>query len=609
MRQRFFRKAGLCLLFFTGFVLTTQGQEFNATDAAKIWEQQLAKQKYNDAYNLQVQKMNHLLGVIRYSYVDTVSFNKLVEKGAVEMLKELDPHSVYIPKEDVARTNEPLQANFEGIGVQFQIIKDTLVVIQPIKGGPSEIVGIVAGDKIIQIDDSLAVGKICTNAWVFSKLRGKKGTKVVLKIKRGNNPELYTFTIIRDKIPIHSIEAYFMIDKENGYIRLERFSQTSAQEFITALRELKMLGMKNLLLDLRGNTGGYLNIAVELVNEFLPANKLAVYTLNSQTNVKTELKTTKSGLFEQGKVVVLIDERSASASEIVSGALQDWDRAIIVGRRSFGKGLVQNPLMMPDSSQIRLTVSRYYIPSGRCIQKPYEDVEDYSNDLIKRYNSGELTHADSVHFPDSLKYQTLVSKRTVYGGGGIMPDVFIPIDTVRVSDYYWKLHRNNIFNQFVLRYLEENKAKVLAEYPTFEQYNANYKIDDPMWKSFYDFAQQEGVTDSITFDFKGYLNGFLAKNKDTLNKLFPTMDAVSQDNTFEQMLNSYISSEIEKYNKRQQNFNTKAYIERQIRALIARSLYDRNKADKIMLELDDFYLRAVETLNNTALFKKMKIAY
>jgi carboxyl-terminal processing protease len=598
MKQNFFSRAGICLLFFVASLATSRGQNYDDVNY----------QDYNNRYNLQMQKMNQLLQLIRGWYVDTVNFSKLVEKGTVEMLKELDPHSRYIPKEDLAKEKEPLQGNFEGIGVQFQIIKDTLVVIQPVKGGPSEIVGIVAGDKIIQIDDTLAVGKICTNAWVFGKLRGKKGTKVVVKVKRGNNPDLYTFTIIRDKIPIHSIETYFMIDEVNGYIKLERFSQTTTQEFISAMRELKMRGMQNLLFDLRGNGGGYLQAAFEIVNEFIPANKLVVYTFNEQDKKRETYNTVKSGMFERGRLVVLIDEYSASGSEIVSGALQDWDRGIIVGRRSFGKGLVQKEFGLADGSATRITTSRYYIPSGRCIQKPYEGVEDYSRDLIKRYNSGELTHADSVHFPDSLKYYT-DKKRVVYGGGGVMPDIFVPIDTVKVSDYYWKLHRNNIFNQFVIKYLEENKEKILADYPTFEQYNEKYKMDDLMWKSFYDFARQEGVTDSMTFDFKAYLNGFIAKNKDTLNKLFPSIDAVNQDNTFEEMLKSYILNEIEKYQKVQQCFDTKTYIERQIRTLIARSLYDRNKADKIWLEMDDAYLRAVEVLNNTALFKKMKITY
>ena len=388
-------------------------------------------QKPDNTYNLQVQKMNQLLQLVRFLYVDSVNFDKIVEKGTVEILKELDPHSSYIPKQEVTRTNEPLQGNFEGIGVSFQIIKDTLVVIQPIKGGPSEQVGILAGDKIVQIDDSVSTGKICTNAWVFTKLRGKKGTKVSVKIKRGNSPDLLAFTITRDKIPIHSIEAYFMIDQETGYLKLERFSQTSMDEFKSAMRELKAAGMKNLVFDLRGNSGGYLHTAVELSNQFLTKDKLVVYTQtnnqNYQNNVIKNYNTSGGGLFEKGKLVVLIDEYSASASEIVSGAIQDWDRGIIVGRRSFGKGLVQIPSTLPDSSVVRLTTSRYYIPSGRCIQKPYEGVEDYSRDAIKRYNAGELTHADSIHFPDSLRYFT-AGKRTVYGGGGIMPDVFVPID-------------------------------------------------------------------------------------------------------------------------------------------------------------------------------------
>ena len=589
--QKFSLKAGIFTLFLAGIIFQSSGQN------------------YDDAYMSQTKKMNQLLQMFKLYYVDTVHFTKLVEKGTVEMLKELDPHSVYIPKEDVARTNEPLQGNFEGVGIQFQIMKDTVVVIQPVKGGPAEKVGILAGDKIIQIDDSVAVGKICTNSWIFGKLRGKKDTKVNVRIKRGNNPEPYSFTIIRDKIPINSIESYFMIDKVNGYIKLERFSQTSTQEFISALRELKNQGMKNLMLDLRGNSGGFLNVAVDLVNEFLPANKLVVYTQNNQYKTKnTHYTSFKQGLFEEGKLVVLIDEYSASASEIVSGAIQDWDRGIIVGRRSFGKGLVQQQLMLADSSQMRLTTSRYYIPSGRCIQKPYEGVEDYNRDLIKRYNAGELSNADSIHFPDSLKYYT-EKGRTVYGGGGIMPDVFIPMDTVKASDYYWKLLRNNIFSQFVVQYLEANKEDILREHPTFDQFNNGYKIDAPTWDLFYDFAKQEGISDSTSFNFKDYLNGFLTKNKDTLNKLFPSFESVQENDAFEQMLNSYIKKEMENQLVIRQNFDTKSYIERQIRFLIARNLYDNNKSAKIWLELDDAYLRALEVLNNTNLFKKLGITY
>ena len=567
-----------------------------------------AQRGYEDPYNLHTQKINRLLQSVRYYYVDTVDFSKIVEKGTVEMLKELDPHSTYIPKKEVARTNEPLQGNFEGIGVSFQIIKDTITVIEPIKGGPSEQVGIVAGDKIVQIDDSIATGKIATNSWVFSKLRGKKGTKVVVKIKRGNNPDLLTFTIIRDKIPVHSIEAYFMINKETAYLKLERFSQTTKDEFLRAMTELKASGMKNLIFDLRGNTGGYLGTAVDLADEFLPKNKLVVYTQNKQTNFKQTYSTSNDGIFETGKLVILIDEYSASASEIVSGAVQDWDRGIIVGRRSFGKGLVQTMIPLPDSSEIRLTTSRYYIPSGRCIQKPYEGVEDYSRDVIKRYNSGELTHADSVHFPDSLKYYT-AGKRLVYGGGGIMPDIFVPMDTVRMSDYYWKLYRSNIFGQFVLSYMATEKSNLLNQYPTFDAFNDNFKVDENLLNKFYDFAKKENVTDSVSFNFKSYLDGFIAINKDTLNKIFTSFQDVSGNNTLQEMLTKYINDEEAKRQKINKNFDTEAQIQRQLKTLIARNLYDPNKSAKIWLSMDETYKRALEIINDNNLFKKMKIGY
>jgi carboxyl-terminal processing protease len=565
-----------------------------------------AQRNLEDSYTLQTQKMSRLLQTIRYFYVDTVDFGKIVEKGTIEMLKELDPHSTYIPKQEVTRTNEPLQGNFEGIGVSFQIIKDTIVVIQPIKGGPSEQVGIIAGDKIVQIDDSLATGKICTNAWVYSKLRGKKGTKVVVKIKRGSN--MLAFTIIRDKIPINSIEAYFMINKEIGYLKLERFSQTTMDEFTTAMTELKNAGMKNLIFDLRGNTGGFLNTAIDLADEFLPKDKLVVYTQNNQTKNKQTYNTHKDGLFEKGKLIVLIDEYSASASEIVSGAIQDWDRGIIIGRRSFGKGLVQVPSMLPDSSIIRLTTSRYYIPSGRCIQKPYEGIEDYGRDAIKRYNTGELTHADSIHFPDSLKYYT-AGNRIVYGGGGIMPDVFVAMDTGRVSDYYWKLFRNNIFNQFVFSYMETGKARLLKQYPTFDLFNDNFHVDQDLRNEFYAFAQKENVTDSTIFDFKGYLDAFLAQNKDTLNSIFASFDQVKNNDKLQQMLTQYINTEIEKQKKTNQNFDTNAQIERQLKTLISRNLYDSNKSTKIWIAMDETYKQAIEIMNDNSLFKKLKITY
>ncbi|HOS15947.1 MAG TPA: S41 family peptidase [Bacteroidales bacterium] len=561
-----------------------------------------------DDFLLNQQKMSRFLQFLKYFYVDSVDFNKIVEKGTIEMLKELDPHSIYISKSDVTRTNEPLQGNFEGVGIQFQIIKDTIIVVQPIKGGPSEKVGILAGDKILTIDDSLAVGKICTNEWVFKKLRGPKNTKVKISIKRGKEDKPLVFTIIRDKIPINCIDAYFMIDKETGYIKLERFSQTTKEEFQSAINELKAGGMQHLIFDLRGNSGGYLSAAIDMLEQFIESNKLVVYTQNNQTQNKITYNTKGNGSFQTGKLVILIDEYSASASEIVSGAVQDWDRGIIVGRRSFGKGLVQTPTMLPDSSVIRLTTSRYYIPSGRCIQKPYEGIEDYGRDLIKRYNSGELTHADSIHFPDSLKYYT-ENKRVVYGGGGIMPDIFIPMDTIKVSDYYWQLFRNNIFNQFVLRYLESEKENILNRYPTFETFNEHFIIDSSFLKDFYAYAYKENVKDTVLFDFGSLLNNFSKQYKDSLNTLYPTFNSFGQDTTIQTMIEKYIKEEMDIYTRRQENFDTEKYIKRQIKTLIARSLYDSNKSAKIWLEDDDTYQKAIEIINNTAMFKKMKIDF
>ncbi|NLJ81525.1 MAG: S41 family peptidase [Bacteroidales bacterium] len=561
-----------------------------------------------DNYILQQQKMDRFLQYLKFFYVDPVDFNKIVEKGTIEMLKKLDPHSIYIPKAEVTRTNEPLQGNFEGIGVQFQIMKDTIVVVQPVKGGPSEKVGIIAGDKIIQIDDSSAVGSICTNAWVYTKLRGAKGTKVVLHVKRGKEPKPLIFTIIRDKIPIHCIESYFMVDKEVGYIQLDRFSQTTKDEFEKALRELKIQGMKHLIFDLRGNSGGFLSAAIDIAEQFIKSNQLVVYTLNNQTQNKMTYNTKGKNNFDKGKLVIMIDEYSASASEIVSGAVQDWDRGIIVGRRSFGKGLVQSPVMFPDSSVIRLTTSRYYIPSGRSIQKPYEKIEDYSKDLINRYNSGELTNADSIHFPDSLKYYTN-NKRIVYGGGGIMPDIFIPMDTIKVSNYYWKLFRQNIFNQFVINYLEQEKQNLLKTYPDFETFYNSFEISPYLLEKFYHFAENEGVKDTITFNFSDYLTGFVKTYTDSLNKIYTHPNELTENENLQQMLHSYIQQELDTYKKRQDNFDTEKYIKRQIRTLIARSLYESNKSAKIWLEDDTTFLKAYEIIKDNSLFKKLKISY
>lgn len=557
-------------------------------------------------YEANMQKINRLLQYIRYYYVDTADFDKLIDKGISEMLKTLDPHSVYIPGRDVKRTNESLEGNFDGIGVQFQIVKDTIVVVEPIKGGPSEKVGIRAGDKIIRIDDSVATGKICTNSWVFKKLRGKKGTKVNVHIYRKNVEEPLYFTIIRDKIPIHCVESYFMVDDETGYIQLERFAQKTLSEFRHAITTLQEQGMKNLIFDLRDNGGGYLQAAIDMVGEFLGKDQLVVYTKNNQSGQRVDFKTENNGSFEQGRLVILINEYSASASEIVSGAVQDNDRGIIIGRRSFGKGLVQSQIPLYDSSVVRLTTSRYYIPSGRCIQKPYEDIENYSKDVINRYNKGELSHADSIHFPDSLKYKT-VGGRVVYGGGGVMPDIFIPIDTGKVSDYYYKLFRRNIFNQYSLQYSTDNKTELLAKYPDFDSFYNNFVIDEAFLRDFYAYAEKEGVYDSVDFNLKNYLTDFSKKYQDTLNKMFPDMKSVSDQHAFEQLFIEHIQKLQADYKARQENFDTEKYIKRQLRTLIARNLYGAQSIAKIWLEDDETFQEALRVIRTPSKFKKMGI--
>ncbi|MCX6283362.1 MAG: S41 family peptidase, partial [Bacteroidetes bacterium] len=358
-----------------------------------------------------LKKYSAFLQMVEFAYVDTVNDGKLVEKAIIETLKELDPHSMYISKKDVQKANEPLEGNFEGVGIQFEILRDTINVVHTISGGPSEKLGVMPGDKIVMIDGQAATGKNVTNQYVLDHLRGKKGSKVEVAVLRVGKKGLIDFSIIRDKIPLNSIDAYYMINAETGYINLNRFAQTSLQEFIDATLKLQALGMKNLILDLRNNSGGYMGTAIDLSDQFLDAGKLIVYT-EGVHSPREDYSSTPKGLFQQGKLVVMMNENSASASEIVAGAVQDWDRAVIVGRRSFGKGLVQRPFSLPDSSQVRLTTARYHTPSGRCIQKSYaEGVDKYYMDFAKRVKRGELIHPDSIKFPDSLKFYT--SKKRV----------------------------------------------------------------------------------------------------------------------------------------------------------------------------------------------------
>ena len=472
-------------------------------------------------------KFGKTLDYINSFYVDTVNQKKLVETALIQMINELDPHSAYLTAEEVKDMNEPLQGNFEGIGVTFNILNDTIFIISPISGGPSEKVGVMAGDKIIKIDGQLVAGVKVTNKDVFSKLRGKKDTKVTISVKRRGQKDLLDFTITRDKIPIYSIDASYMIDKETGYIKLNRFSQTTGKEFKDAMAKLKTQNVKNLIIDLTDNGGGFLEEAVSLADQFLDKGKISVFTQGIHSP-RQDYTTTANGLFEKGKLVIMIDEGSASASEILAGALQDWDRGIIVGRRSFGKGLVQRPLMYPDGSMLKLTVAHYYTPTGRDIQKPYNKGNlEYSKDLINRYNNGELSHSDSIHFPDSLKRYTLVEKRAIYGGGGIMPDIFIPIDTTYYSDYYREMIRQGILNRFALNYIDENRASLKSNFPNFQAYKSNFQIE-PVLDSLIVFAEKEGLKkndEQISIskpNLLKLLKAYIARDIWTSNEFFET---------------------------------------------------------------------------------------
>ncbi len=464
-----------------------------------------------------VEKFTSLLQIINYYYVDSTDQSELTETAVVAMLKELDPHSLYLSKDEVRRANEPLVGNFEGVGIQFQLFHDTILVIAAVPGGPSEKVGVMAGDKIITINGEEAFGKKITNTYVMEKLRGNKGTKVNVGILRNNQLPLVDFTITRDKIPLNSIDASFMLTDDIGYVRLTRFARTSMVEMQESIKNLRAEGMKDLILDLRNNSGGYLDIAVDLSDEFLPAQRLIVYT-EGLRSPRIEFKATSKGNFEDGKLIVMINEGSASASEIVAGAVQDWDRGLVLGRRSFGKGLVQRPFNLPDSSVIRLTTARYYTPSGRSIQKPYEaGSEDYYADLTNRFKHGEFMSADSIKFPDSLKFYT-PSKRIVYGGGGIMPDVFIPLDTTTSSKFYTDLWRKGVFNEFVLNYMENNRGKIVREFKDFGSFKTNFGIDEPLMKTFIDFAAtrnvipEEDALQKSGDEIKYIIKGLIARN-------------------------------------------------------------------------------------------------
>ena len=487
--------------------------------------------------------------MINAMYVDTVNLDRQVEDAITGMLSKLDPHSTYTNAEDTKKMNEPLQGNFDGIGVQFNMLDDTLVVIQPVANGPSEKVGIIAGDRIVSVNDTAIAGVKMSREKIMSRLRGPRGIVARLGIIRRGIADVLTFTVTRDRIPVNSVDAAFMVRPGIGLIRFSNFAATTHDEVVEAINRLKQEGMKSLIIDLQGNGGGYLGAAAEIVSEFIEKGKMIVYTRGRGGADMGEYRSTGSGLFTSGKLVILVDEHSASASEILSGAIQDHDRGTIIGRRTFGKGLVQRPIPLEDGSMIRITVARYYTPSGRCIQKPYEkgDAKSYAHDVIDRYNRGELTNADSIHFPDSLRYKTLKEHRTVYGGGGIMPDIFVPLDTTRYTRFYRELSARSYINSASLQYMDSHRAELKAKYTNFSDFNEGFTVP-------------QELIEKVLAD---------AANKD---KLKPRDDEELQQ--------------------------TQVNMRQILKGLIARDLWDLSEYFQVIYEDDPVVLKAVEVLQN-----------
>ena len=544
-----------------------------------------AQRTIKEEYKL---KFDDVLNLMETKYVENPEFEHLIDEAIVAMVKELDPHSEYMTAEEYKKMSEPLTGNFEGIGVQFNILKDTIAVVSPISGGPSEKLGIRSGDKIVEIEDTIVAGIGITNNDVISKLRGDKGTKVRVKIYRRGVSDLIDYTIVRDKIPIFSVDASYMLKDDIGYIKVNRFSQTTMEEFYEALDELEPLGMKNLVLDLRGNSGGYLNTAIELSDEFLADKSLIVYT-EGVSNPKRDNFATSRGRFEKGKLVVLIDEGSASASEIVSGAVQDHDRGLIIGRRSFGKGLVQRPFKLRDGSTLKLTTARYYTPSGRCIQRPYEEGNDeYRKEGQRRRDNGELFSMDSIHVDDHEEYFT-DNKRKVYGGGGILPDLFIPLDTSENSDFLRDLLSNGLFYQFVNEYVDANRDELTSKYPDFETFDTNFDVDGKFVEEFFAFAEKE------------------MKPKD--NKKADSTSEIDDEFTESSAKKSGNEEEKDFATRKEEGMQASGKIIRtRLKALLARTLWQTEAFYRVFNAEDDAVVKAIESIEDKT-FRKLKLSY
>jgi len=491
-------------------------------------------------------KLSDIVSFIEHDYVDTVEIGKIQDETIVEILKNLDPHSNYIPASQFDMVSEHLDGNFEGIGVQFRIEKDTVMVVLPVAGGPSEKVGIKAGDRIVMVDGDTIAGIGIANPEVMKRLKGPRNTKVDVGIVRRSSPEILDFTIKRDVIPTYSLDIAYMVNDSVGFIKLNKFSATTTKETLAALKELKSLGMTKLILDLRGNTGGYLQAAIDVSDEFIENEKLIVYT-EGKNRPRSFAYATKKGNFEEGELIILIDEGSASASEIVAGAVQDNDRGTIMGRRSFGKGLVQEQMNLYDGSALRLTVSRYYTPTGRCIQRSYENgSEDYFNDFHDRFLNGEIANADSIQFDDSLKFVTPGGK-IVYGGGGIMPDIFIPIESGDHFAYYNRLINRGVIYDFSFEYTDTHRAE-LAKYTDYKQFDKDFNISNKMFNNLVKYAEDNGVErdeegiEARKGDIKILLKALIGRNLLNDEGFYPIYH--KKDDTFQQALQLMNSADI-----------------------------------------------------------------
>jgi len=467
--------------------------------------------------NIHFEKMIRALQIVSGTYIEPVEEEQLVRDAIRGMLRELDPHSVYLTAEELRQANEPLLGTFDGIGVQFNIINDSIIVVSAVPGGPSEKVGILPGDRIVTIDGATSTGSHVNNQFVLDRLRGRRGSIVKVGILRRGSRNILDFTITRDRIPINSVDAAFIAAPGIGYIKISRFARTTLTEFLEAFRQLKNEGMQHLVLDLNHNSGGFLDVAISLTDQFLSENKLIVYTEGNSVPTQRQFST-RGGVFEQGKLVVLINEGSASASEILAGAIQDWDRGLVVGRRSFGKGLVQQQFNLPGGAAIRLTTAKYHTPTGRSIQRPFDGGnEEYFAELSRRFRMGELVSRENYVVPDSLKFLTLVNRREVFGGGGIMPDFFIPIDTAQVSDYYASLVRSGTLNNFAIEYTNENRQTLTRSFPNVQKFISGFTVENDLLSKLDAYARRNNLVPEVqtaeqTELLMTQLKGLIARN-------------------------------------------------------------------------------------------------